>query len=499
VPSRKRTLGMGRETFSSLRTRNYRLFFTGQLISVSGTWMQTIAQSFLVLQLTNSGTMLGLTTAARFGPMFLLGPWGGLIADRLDKRRVLYVTQALAGLLALAFGVLVGTGAIRIWTVFVLAAGLGLVNVFDNPARQSFISELVDRDQLRNAVTLNSVTVNMARIFGASIGGAIAASLGLAVCFDVNAASFLAVLCTLFLMKASEFRTGTRPPRERGQVRAGIKYVRRTPELLVPLLMIAVIGTLAWEFQISLPLLARNTFHGDAATYAAMSAAMGVGAIAGGLVSASRNRSELRGLSVAAVGWGIAISVAALAPRLVIAYVVLVVVGYGSITFNSLAKTALQLAAVPQMRGRVMALWALAWQGSTPIGGPVIGYIGEHFGARWSLLAGGIPTVLIGAATYPILTRLDRRRSVGGSHERQTDLEARVTGDGLDPQVPVVLVDHDSPRDVQPQARPFTERLGGEERLEDPVLDLGRDSRPRVADLDEQEVAVPRGPNSQRA
>jgi MFS family permease len=400
-----------RGMFSSLSSRNYRLFFWGQLVSICGTWMQTVAQSFLVLDLTNSGTDLGLATAARFLPIFVLGPWGGLVADRLDKRRILFVTQTLSGLLALAFGLLVGTHVIQMWMVYLLALALGFVNVFDNPARQSLISELVPRDLLRNAVTLNSVTVNMARVFGAAAGGVIASVLGLALCFDLNAISFGAVVLSLALMSANQILRSKREPRERGQIRAGLAYVRTEPELLVPLLMVAIIGTLAWEFQISLPLLASRTFHGGAGTYGAMTSVMGAGAVAGGLLTASRNRIRRRGLAISAIGWGIAITAAALAPDMATEYAAMVFVGYGSISFNSLAKTVLQLSATPAMRGRVMALWAVAWLGSTPIGGPIVGWAGEEFGARWSLIIGGVPTLIVGLVAYPVLARVDSKRA----------------------------------------------------------------------------------------
>ena len=405
------------QTFSSLAVRNYRLFFTGQLISVTGTWMQTVAQSFLVLQLTHSGSALGLTTAARFAPMFLLSPWGGLIADRLDKRRLLYATQGLSALLALAFGVLVGTDLIRMWSVYLLATLLGLVNVFDNPARQAMISELVPREQLSNAVTLNSVTVNMARIFGAAIGGVVADLVGLALGFDLNALSFLGVLVVLAMMRPSEMAPSAPQLREPGQIRAGLRYAAATPGLLVPLIMIAIVGALAWEFQVSLPLMAQRTFHGDAGTYGSMTAFMGVGAVVGGLFTASRRNPDARGLSVAAVGWGVAITAAALAPTLPLEYAVLLFVGYGSISFNAVAKTTLQLTAAPVMRGRIMALWALAWQGSTLVGGPIIGWISEEFGPRWSLLAGGLPTIAIGLLTLPVLSRVTRlaRAADGGT------------------------------------------------------------------------------------
>jgi MFS family permease len=395
-------------TFVSLRTRNYRLFFTGQLVSTIGTWMQTVAQSFLVLQLNPSGTVLGLTIAARFAPMFLLGPWGGLVADRLDKRRLLLITQALSGLLALAFGVLVATGAIRLWSVFLLAVLLGLVNVVDNPVRQAMIPELVPRAQLANAVTLNSVTVNFARIAGAAVGGFLVEGLGLGLCFDVNAASFLAVIVTVLLMDGTQMTPAQRPGRERGQIRAGLRYVRATPGLLVPLVMILVVGALAWEFQISLPLLADRTFGGGAGTYGLMTAAMGAGAVIGGLLTANRKSTGPRALASAATGWGIAITAAALAPGLPVEYALLLLVGYGSISFNTLAKSSLQLAAVPEMRGRVMALWAVAWQGSTPLGGPVVGWVGQTFGPRWSLLVGGIPTIAVGLLAVPLLKRLQQ-------------------------------------------------------------------------------------------
>jgi MFS family permease len=394
---------------SSLRQRNYRLFFFGQLISVAGTWMQTVAQSFLVLDLTRSGTQLGLTTAVRFLPMLAFGPLGGLFADRRDKQRVLFVTQTLSGLLAGAFAILIATGSIRLWIVYLLALALGFVNVFDNPARQSFISEMVSARDLPNAVTLNSVAMNMARVFGAALGGVIAAAIGLALCFACNALSFAAVLISLLAMRKSELFPAKRVARKKGQVRQGLRYVRSTPELLIPLVMIAVVGTLAWEFQVTLPLMASKVFHGGAAAYGVMASVMGAGAVIGGLISAARPRPRARALCLAAIGWGIAILAAAAAPTMALELAALVFVGYGSITFNSLAKTSLQLAARPEMRGRVMALWGLAWLGSTPIGGPIVGWLGQSAGARWALVVGGLPTLICGILALPAITRIDRR------------------------------------------------------------------------------------------
>ena len=401
-----------REMISSLRQRNYRLYFFGQLISVAGTWMQTVAQSFLVLDLTHSGSQLGLTTAARFLPIFLFGPAGGLFADRMDKRRVLFVTQTLSGLLAAVFAILLATHDMRLWVVYLLAIALGFVNVFDNPARQSFISEMVAAKDLANAVTLNSVAMNMARVFGAAAGGVIAAAIGLTLCFTCNALSFAAVLLSLALMRKRDLFPAKRVARQRRQIRQGLSYVRATPQLLIPLIMIAVIGTLAWEFQVSLPLMASKVFHGGPSAYGLMASIMGVGAVAGGLISTARPRPRTRALCLAAIGWGIAILAASAAPNMPLELAALVFVGYGSITFNSFAKTTLQLAAKPEMRGRVMALWGLAWLGSTPIGGPIVGWIGQDAGARWSLVLGGLASLICGILALPALSRIDRRRAV---------------------------------------------------------------------------------------
>ena len=267
---------------SSLRHPNYRLFFFGQLVSVMGTWMQTVAQSFLVLDLTHSGTDLGLVTAVRFLPILLFGPAGGLFADRHNKRRILYVTQTLSGVLAAIFAILTGTHVIQMWLVYLLALSLGFVNVFDNPARQSFISEMVPPDDLPNAVTLNSVSMNLARVFGAAVGGVLAAVLGLALCFTCNAISFGAVLLSLAAMNGALLYPAKPVTKKPGQIKAGLRYVREKPELLVPLLMIALVGTLAWEFQVTLPLMASKVFGGGAGSYGVMASVMGVGAVGAG-------------------------------------------------------------------------------------------------------------------------------------------------------------------------------------------------------------------------
>ncbi|MBD0736747.1 MFS transporter, partial [Streptomyces sp. CBMA29] len=393
---------------SSLSVRNYRLYFWGYAVSVAGTWMQTLALAFLVLRLTGSGSDLGLAAAARFLPFLLLGPVGGLIADRYDKRRLLYVTQSSSALIALLFAVLTATHVITIGIVIGLSLALGALTVFDNPARQSLIGELVPREQLANAVTLNSVSVNLARVFGSAAGGALVAAVGLTTCFALNAVSFAAVIASLAMMRASEVNAAERQPRSKGQIREGLRYTRRTPALLLPLLMLTVTGMLAYEFPVTLPLVARGAFHGGAGTYGAMATLMAVGAVVGGLSIAGRaNAQRAVALAWAGTGWGIAILAAALAPTLTWELVALPFVGYGSITFNSLSKTAVQLAAAPSMRGRVMALWAMAWGGTTVLGGPLVGWIAQQYGSRWSLAVGGAPTVLLALLMWPALRRID--------------------------------------------------------------------------------------------
>jgi MFS family permease len=407
LPTTSRRLSAG-PTFSSLRNRNFRLYFAGQGASLCGTWMQRIAQSWLVLELTHSGTALGLATATQFVPMLALGAYGGLVADRVAKRRLLVATQAAQAALALALGILTITGAVRLWMVFALAAALGITNVFDTPGRQSFVLEMVGPRELRNAVTLNSVLVNAARAIGPAAAGVLIATAGTGVCFLVNAASFVGVIASLVAMDASRFHPAAPVARARGQVRAGLRYVARTPALRTPLLVMAAIGTLAYEFQIVLPLVARHTFHGGAGAYGAMTAAMGAGAVAGGLVVARRSEAPPTALVRSAIGFGVVILAAAAAPSMGFELAALVAVGAGSVAFLALANTTLQLASAPQMRGRVMALWAIAFMGTTPIGGPIVGWLGQHAGPRPALAIGGLTAILAGAAGAASLRRRGR-------------------------------------------------------------------------------------------
>lgn len=383
-----------RRTFQSLRVRNYRLYFTAQLISNSGTWMDRVAQAWLVLHLTGSGFDLGLVTGLQFLPMLLFGPWGGLVADRMNKRRLLYFTQAGGGLIALALGILVETHAIRLWQVFLLAFLLGVTNLFDNPARQTFVFEMVGKEDLPNAVSLNSVVMNASRVLGPAVGGVVITVVGLGVCFLANAASFLAVLVALALMRTSELHTIEPVVRAKGQLRDGFRYVWRTPSLRNTLIAMAVIGIFAYNFQVTLALLSTVTFHGGAGSYAVLTSCMGVGAIAGGLTVAHRGRPTPRLLQGVALTFGALLAVVAVAPSLAVAAVVIVFMGAASIAFIATANAELQLQAEPAMRGRVMALYSMAFLGSTPIGGPLIGAISEWTNPRVSMAVGAIATLL---------------------------------------------------------------------------------------------------------
>jgi|SRR5579884_2303957 len=404
------TRRFGGQTFSSLRIRNYRLYFIGQGISLSGTWMQTIAQDLLVLKLTGSGTALGFVTALQALPVLFFGPWGGVIADRFPKRPTLYVTQATSGILALILGVLVVTNLIHLWMVYILAFALGFVKVVDNPTRQVFVLEMVGREQLTNAVALNSSEINLARVIGPTIAGALIAAVGLGPCFLINGVSYVAVLVVLYMMREQELRPAPLVPRAKGQLQAGFRYVKSQPALLTPLLMMVVIGTLTYEFSVVLPLFARFTFHGGAGSYAALTAAMGLGAVIGGVFTAGRAKPGARRLLLAALLFGVTILVTAVTPSLMLAIVALVAVGFFSIMFTSLANSTLQLESSPDMRGRVMALWTVAFLGSTPIGGPLIGWIGQTAGARWALVVGGAAAIAAAGLGALVLRHSGRKR-----------------------------------------------------------------------------------------
>jgi MFS family permease len=390
-----RVLRAGRVTFAALSIPNYRRYYGGQSISLIGTWMQMTAQSWLVLTLTHSGAALGVIVALQTLPVLLLGPYGGVVADRVDKRRMMIALQSAMGVQALILGLLTVTGAVRVWEIGLLAAVLGFNNAFENPARQSFMMELVGPEHLRNAVSLNSVLVNAARSIGPAVGGILIATVGTGVCFLANAASFIAVVLSLTTLDASQLATVQPAPRARGQLREGLRYIRSTPALAVPLVMMAVAGCLTYEFQVSLPVMADRGLRVGATGFGFMTAAMGVGAVMGGLLVAARGKIGLRPLVLSALGFGTALSFATIAPSLPLELFALGVAGAGSIAFMSMGNSTLQLSSAPEMRGRVMSLWFVAFQGSTPIGGPLVGVTMTAFGARAGLGLGAAVALLV--------------------------------------------------------------------------------------------------------
>ncbi|HEY4520816.1 MAG TPA: MFS transporter [Candidatus Paceibacterota bacterium] len=407
----RQILARARVTFTALSIRNYRLFFIGQSISLSGTWMQTLAQGWLVLQLTGSATQVGLVVAAQFLPLLFVTPFGGAIADSRDKRRVFYWTQIATMLLALGLGLLVVFDYTQLWMVYVFAIGLGCANAIANPTRQAFVSELVDDRHLKNAVTLHAIANNLARAVGPSIAAVLIAAWGIGFCFLANAASTVAILYMLSLMREKELR---RTPKKKGhanpfkQLREGFTYARKQPIIRDILLMILVIGTLTYEFQTTLPVFAKVIFESDATGYAHLWVAFGIGSVVGGLVAAGQKRVAPAYIVRAALLFGISVIIAALMPSLQLATLMMFVVGYFSITFLSNAHTTIQLEADPAMRGRVMALWTMAMLGSTPIGSAIVGFLADEWGARWGLIVGGLAALACGLVA--VLSKLDSER-----------------------------------------------------------------------------------------
>ncbi len=400
-------------TFSSLSVPNYRRYFTGQSISLIGTWMQTTAQAWLVLTLTDSATDLGLVVALQTLPVLLLGPYGGVIADRVDKRRLMIVLQSLMGVQALVLGLLTLTHRVTFLDVCILAVILGLNNCFENPSRQAFVLEMVGPSDLRNAVSLNSTMVNAARAVGPAVAGLLIATVGTGWCFMINAASFVAVVTSLTTMDRAALQPAPPTARGRGQLREGFRYVARTPELAVPLLMMGLVGMLAYEFQVTLPVAARHVFHGGAEVYGVMTAAMGIGAVVGGLMTAARGKTGLRAMVLASTVFGVVILFAAVAPVLAVEFIALALVGYASVSFLAMGNSTLQLETDPQMRGRVMALWSVAFLGSTPIGGPAIGWVTEQAGARVGLGVGAASCFVAAGFGAIAMRRVKMRAAVG--------------------------------------------------------------------------------------
>jgi MFS family permease len=396
--------------FRSLRVRNYRLYAAGQLVSLTGTWMQRVAQDWLVLELTNSGTALGIVTALQFLPSLLFGLWGGLLADRYDKRKLLLATQTGLALVALILGVLDVTGIVQYWQVLVLALALGLVSAIDSPVRQSFVVEMVGPDDLTNAVGLNSTIFNSARILGPAVAGVMITAIGTGWAFVANGISSIAVLTGLALMRPAELRPSPAIDRIRGQLRAGLHYVRQRQDLLLTMVLVFVVGTFGLNFQITTALLAKQVFHRSATGYGLLSTALAVGACVGAvLATRRRTRPSLLFLLLAAMAFGLLEILAGSMPGFGATALMLVLVGLAMLTFTTAANSSVQLGVEATMRGRVMALYLMCFLGGTPIGAPIAGWVANTVGPRWGMIGGGLVcmAMAVGMALY-----LVRRRSL---------------------------------------------------------------------------------------
>ena len=394
-------------TFESLRYRNYRRYIVGQGVSVIGTWMQKVAQAWLVLELTDSGTLLGVTAALQQLPTLVLTPWGGLLADRVDKRKILLCTQTAAAVPALILGILTLSGHVTIWIVFILAVVLGIIEAIDKPARMTFVSDIVDPKHITNAVTLNNIVQNMGKVVGPALAGIMIATVGLGYSFLANSASFIAVLSGLWLIRPEFQQKSTRAERSKGQLIEGVRYVRHRRDLFGPLILMTITGMLAYNWQVVLPLLARDTFDGDAQVAGLMFTAMGIGAVVGGLAVAGSLKATSGRLVATGLIFALIMIGAALAPTLIFALIMLSALGAASVSFRALATSLMQLRAAPAMRGRVVSLLIIATNGTTPIGGPLIGWISQEYGARSALILGGVTTALAAGATFTYMTRKD--------------------------------------------------------------------------------------------
>lgn len=393
---RRVRLALHRTFHAVAHSRNFRLFFAGQAVSVTGTWMQQVATAWLVLRLSGSGLALGSQAALNFGPILLLGPWGGLLADRRDKRRILLATQTAFAVLAVGLWALVATGAARLWIVYAISLLQGLVTAVDNPTRQSFFAEMVRAEDLTNAVSLNSAVMTGTRVVGPALAGVLISTAGLAACFLVNGVSYLAVIGGLLAMRPGELRRAGAAARGVGRVRDGLADVWRTPALRIPLALMAAVSTLSWNFTVVFPLLAEGPFHGDARTFGLLLSAMGAGSLAASLAMARQERPSPARVGWAAAAFGLLSAALAATPGVRAALPLAALVGAASMVFMIGTNSSLQLAARPDMRGRVMALYGIVFLGGTPIGGPLAGLLAERLGPREALALGGAAAVVAG-------------------------------------------------------------------------------------------------------
>ena len=415
------------DTFRSLGVRNFRLFFGGQLISQIGNWLTLVAQTLLVLKLTDSGYALGALAAAQFGPVLVLGAFAGLVADRSDKRRLLILVQFLAMAQSFVLAALAFMDHPPLPAIYFVALFSGIATAFDNPARRSFVVEMVPEERINNAVSLNSALMTGSRVIGPALAGLLVTTVGFGWAFALDGVSYLAVIAALWRMDPAELRPAPITPKGKGQVREGLRYARSIPELRVPLLMMALIGTLAFNFQTVLPLFTTRDLEGTDVTFTWLLSVMSLGSLTGALASARRTSIDVRIVSRNALVFGIGLALLTFAPNQPSAFAVGFLLGLGSIMFMTAATAISQLAADPSMRGRVLALQAIVFLGSTPIGGPIVGAISESFGARYGIAIGAVAT--LAASGYGYFTVRTGRRVAVNRDADTLPLQTEVPGD----------------------------------------------------------------------
>jgi MFS family permease len=425
------------DTFRSLTHRNFRLFFAGQLVSQTGTWLSMVTQTLLVLKLTDSGVALGLLMAFQFGPMLLLGAWAGAVADRSDKRKMLIVLQSLAMAQSIILGVVVLAGAASVPVIYALAAAQGFITAFDNPVRRSFVVEMVPADDLPNAVSLNSAIMTGSRVLGPAIAGALVLTVGYGWPFIIDGFSYTAVIAGLVMMRPSELFRAPPMPHRKGQVRQGLRYIRSEPNLLVPLIMMALIGTFAFNFQVTVPLLVNGPLDGGTGTFTLLFSVLSLGSLIGALATARRSRVTPQQLVNAAAAFGVAMVLLAISPSLGVAFPVSVLIGLASIAFMTTSTAIVQLLAGAEYRGRVLAIQGMVFLGSTPIGGPIVGWIADTAGPRAGIALGAAACFAAAAYGARALDLSDPRLQGAGADSRpNTGAETHVEVDS-----PVALVD----------------------------------------------------------
>ncbi|MEU3255799.1 MFS transporter [Streptomyces sp. NPDC006997] len=415
-PDPTRTSPRKSSMFSSLKIRNYRLFFMGQVVSNTGTWMQRIAQDWLVLSLTGSATAVGVTTALQFLPMLLFGLYGGVLVDRLPKRPTLLVTQTSMALTGVALAALTITGHVEVWHVYLAALAVGLATVVDNPARQSFVSEMVGPGQLQNAVSLNSANFQSARLVGPAVAGLLITGVGTGWAFLLNGLSFIAPITGLLLMRARELHAVERAPRSKGQLREGLRYVAGRPDLIWTIVLVGFVGTFAFNFPVYLSAFADDVFHAGAGSYSLFNTLMAVGSVTGALIAARRGHARLRVLSAAAMVFGALEIAAALTPSLWLFALLMIPLGVFGMTVNVTANTSIQMSTDPAMRGRVMSLYMMVFLGGSPVGAPIVGWITDTYGARVGLATGGAIAALAAVVIALVLARVGGLRLAVGWH-----------------------------------------------------------------------------------